>query len=120
MKLDVKSDERGELAEFIKSKDFGQVFVVRSRPGATRGNHYHCHKVEKFLIVEGIGIIRLRQVNSSIIKSHPVGGEGFEVIDIPPMHVHSIQNAGKTDLVTVVWASEVFDPKDPDTFEETV
>ena len=65
-------------------------------------------------------MVSLRRVGSSEIQLHTTRGEDFTVVDIPPMHVHSIKNVGTTDLVTVVWASEVFDPKDPDTYEESV
>ena len=117
---EIKSDSRGELLEFVKHPAFGQVFVSRSRPGVTRGNHYHTHKVEKFLVVEGTAVILVRSVSSTSITGYRVHGEDLNIIDIPPMHVHSIQNVGDGDMVLVVWANEVFDEKNPDTFAEIV
>lgn len=114
--LDIKSDQRGGLAEFIKSKHFGQIFVSRTRPGITRGNHYHHTKAEKFLVVEGEAIIRMRHIESSETVEYRVRGEAFQVIDIPPGYTHSIENTGEGDLVTLFWASEIFSPDCADTY----
>jgi len=114
--LEIKSDQRGCLAEFIKSNHFGQIFVSRTRPGVTRGNHYHHTKTEKFLVVEGEGIIRMRQIESSEVHEYEVCGEAFNVIDIPPGYTHSIENIGTGNMVTLFWASEIFDPDRPDTY----
>jgi UDP-2-acetamido-2,6-beta-L-arabino-hexul-4-ose reductase len=114
--IEVKSDQRGNLAEFIKSKAFGQIFVSRTRPGVTRGNHYHHTKTEKFFVVEGEGVIRMRQIESSEVVEYRVRGEVFQVIDIPPGYTHSIENIGSGDMVTLFWASEIFDPDRPDTY----
>lgn len=114
--LEIKFDQRGCLAEFIKSKHFGQIFISRTRPGITRGNHYHHTKTEKFLVVEGDGIIRMRQIESSELLEYKVRGEAFQVIDIPPGYTHSIENIGAGDMVTLFWASEIFDPDRPDTY----
>ena len=116
MKLDIHSDERGELAEFHRGS--GQTYVSRTRPGYTRANHYHLHKTEKFLVVEGEAILRLRLRGSLLGTARHLHGTDFEVIEVFPDIVHSITNVGKTDLVLVVWASEIFDPNDPDTYEE--
>ena len=135
--LDPKTDPRGSLAEFVKSPTFGQIFVSRTRPGITRGNHYHHTKTEKFLVVEGEAVIRFRSVQggvesgeqgakreeqttlstprSSIIE-HRVSGREFKVVDIPPGYTHSIENVGAGELVTLFWASEIFDPAKPDTY----
>jgi UDP-2-acetamido-2,6-beta-L-arabino-hexul-4-ose reductase len=114
--LEIKSDQRGCLAEFIKSKHFGQIFISRTRPGITRGNHYHHTKAEKFFVVEGEGVIRMRQIESSEVVEYRVRGEAFQVIDIPPGYTHSIENIGSGDMVTLFWASEIFDPDRPDTY----
>jgi UDP-2-acetamido-2,6-beta-L-arabino-hexul-4-ose reductase len=114
--LQIKSDQRGGLAEFIKSDHFGQIFISRTRPGITRGNHYHHTKTEKFFVVEGEGMIRMRQIESSEVAEYRVRGETFQVIDIPPGYTHSIENTGSGDMVTVFWASEIFDPDRPDTY----
>ena len=114
--MQIKSDQRGGLAEFIKSNHFGQIFVSRTRPGITRGNHYHHTKTEKFFVVEGEGLIRMRQIESSEVVEYRVRGEAFQVIDIPPGYTHSIENVGAGDMVTLFWASEIFDPDRPDTY----
>ena len=114
--LEIKSDQRGGLAEFIKSKHFGQIFVSRTRPGITRGNHYHHTKTEKFFVVEGEGVVRMRHIESSELLEYRVRGEAFQVIDIPPGYTHSIENIGSGDMVTLFWASEILDPDRPDTY----
>lgn len=113
--LEIKSDLRGCLAEFIKSKHFGQLFISRTRPGITRGNHYHHTKTEKFLVVEGEGIIRMRHIESPEVVDYRVRGEECQVIDIPPGYTHSIENVGGREMVTLFWSSEIFDPDRPDT-----
>lgn len=113
--LDVKCDARGSLAEFVKSPSFGQIFASRTRPGVTRGNHYHHVKTEKFLVLAGEGAIRLRQIEGTEIREHRVHGEDYRVVDIPPGYTHSITNVGTTEMITLFWASETFDPDRPDT-----
>jgi UDP-2-acetamido-2,6-beta-L-arabino-hexul-4-ose reductase len=114
--LEIKADNRGSLAEFIKEKHFGQIFVSRTRPGITRGNHYHHTKVEKFFVVEGEGLIRMRAVEGGPIKEYLVKGSEYQVIDIPPGLTHSITNVGSSEMVTLFWSSELFDPDHPDTY----
>lgn len=113
--LEQKTDARGSLAEFIKSAHFGQVFVSRTKPGITRGNHYHHTKTEKFLVIEGEALIRFRPINGSDIIEHRINGRDYKVIDIPPGYTHSIENVGTGELMTLFWASEIFDPLHPDT-----
>ncbi len=114
--LEIKADSRGNLAEFMKSCHFGQIFVSRTRPGITRGNHYHHTKTEKFLVVDGEGLIRMRHIESNDVKEHRVCGTDYRVIDIPPGYTHSISNIGEEEMITLFWASEVFDPDHPDTY----
>lgn len=111
-----RSDDRGTLAEFLKSPTFGQIFLSRTKPGITRGNHYHHTKTEKFMVVEGEAIIRFRQIGMDDVIEHRVNGTDFKVVDIPPGYIHSIENVGAGELVTLFWASEIFDPNTPDTF----
>lgn len=113
--LDKKCDPRGCLAEFVKAAPFGQLFVSRTRPGVTRGNHYHHTKTEKFLVVEGEAVIRFRQMLNGDVIEYRVRGEDFRVVDIPPGYTHSIENVGTGELITLFWASEIFDPTRPDT-----
>jgi UDP-2-acetamido-2,6-beta-L-arabino-hexul-4-ose reductase len=113
--LQKRCDERGCLAEFVKSTGFGQIFISRTLPGVTRGNHYHHTKVEKFLVAEGEAMIRFRPIQEGEVIEYRVRGEDFKVLDIPPGYTHSIENVGSTELITLFWASEVFDPSAPDT-----
>lgn len=114
--LTARSDPRGNLAEFVKSDHFGQVFISRTNPGVTRGNHYHDTKTEKFLVIAGEGLIRLRQIESDDIIEYHVRGEAYQVIDIPPGYTHSITNVGEDEMITLFWASEVFNPDRADTY----
>lgn len=115
-----RTDPRGSLAEFVKTPHTGQIFVSRTKPGITRGNHFHHTKAEKFLVVHGEAVIRFRQVDGSEVIEYRVRGEEYRVVDIPPGYTHSIENVGPDDLVTLFWSSEVFDPEAPDTFAEPV
>jgi UDP-2-acetamido-2,6-beta-L-arabino-hexul-4-ose reductase len=114
--LEIKSDPRGSLTEFIKERHFGQIFVSRTKPGITRGNHYHHNKTEKFLVVEGDGLIRMRAVQGGPVEEHSVTGSAYQVIDIPPGFTHSITNVGTEEMVTLFWSSEIFDPNRTDTY----
>lgn len=113
--LTIRSDDRGDLAEFVKASAFGQIFVSRTRPGVTRGNHYHHTKAEKFLVLNGEAVIRFRHVVSGDASEYRVDGRQWRVIDIPPGYTHSIENVGAGELITLFWASEVFDAERPDT-----
>jgi UDP-2-acetamido-2,6-beta-L-arabino-hexul-4-ose reductase len=115
-RLKSRCDARGSLAEFVKQDSFGQIFVSRTGPGITRGNHYHHTKTEKFLVVEGDGLIRMRAIGSESIEEYNVTGDLYQVVDIPPGVTHSITNAGEREMVTLFWASEIFDPDRPDTW----
>ena len=87
-----------------------------SHPGITKGNHWHHTKNEKFLVVSGKGVIRFRRLGSEEITEYHVSGEKLEVVDIPCGYTHNIENLGDTDMVTIMWASECFDPDHPDTY----
>jgi len=120
--LDIKADNRGCLAEFLKSPSFGQIFVSRTKPGITRGNHYHHTKTEKFLVVQGKAVIRFRKIipedrgQRAEVLEYRVSGDEFRVVDIPPGYTHSIENVGTDELVTLFWANQIFDPNNPDTY----
>ena len=118
--LNIKTDERGNLAEFIKSPHLGQIFISRTKPGITRGNHYHHTKTEKFMVVQGEGIIRLRHILGGEVTEYRIRGEEYRVVDIPPGYTHSIENVGADEMVTLFWASEIFDSTNPDTFFKSV
>lgn len=118
--LKKRSDHRGSLAEFLKSSFMGQIFVSRTKPGITRGDHYHHTKTEKFLVLQGTAIIRFRHIEDNQIMEYKVQGEDYRVLDIPPGYTHSIENIGTDVLVTLFWASEIFDSDKPDTYYEKV
>jgi UDP-2-acetamido-2,6-beta-L-arabino-hexul-4-ose reductase len=113
--LEVNTDPRGKLAAFLKQPCFGQIYVTRTRPGQTRGNHFHHTKVEKMLVIEGEAVIRFRPIEGDEITQYPVRGEDFKVVDVPPGYAHSIENVGSGELVTLFWSSQVFDEAHPDT-----
>ena len=118
--LQKREDNRGSLAEFVKSDGFGQIFVSRTKPGITRGNHYHHVKTEKFLVLSGQGLIRLRHISDTKVIEYLVRGDEYRVVDIPPGYTHSIENVGDSEMVTLFWANEIFDPNQPDTYFQNV
>lgn len=113
--LKMNVDQRGSFTEFLRTPDRGQVSVNISKPGITKGNHWHHTKNEKFLVVSGEGVIRFRKLNSSEIIEYFISGEKMEVVDIPVGYTHNIENLGNTDMVTLMWVNEPFDPATPDT-----
>ncbi|TDM05196.1 NAD-dependent epimerase/dehydratase family protein [Macrococcus lamae] len=114
--LTMHKDERGSFTEFLKTPDRGQVSVNISKPGITKGNHWHHTKNEKFLVVSGNGVIRFRKPDEQNIIEYFVSGEKLEVVDIPVGYTHNIENLGDSDMVTVMWVNEIFDPNNPDTY----
>jgi UDP-2-acetamido-2,6-beta-L-arabino-hexul-4-ose reductase len=118
--LKMNVDARGSFTEFLKTPERGQISVNISKPKITKGNHWHHTKNEKFLVVSGRGVIRFRKPAESVVHEYFVNGEKLEVVDIPPGYTHNIENLGDTDMVTVMWASEAFDPQKPDTIVENV
>ncbi len=115
--LKMNVDHRGSFTEFIRTPDRGQVSVNISKPGITKGNHWHHTKNEKFLVVSGEGVIRFRKPDEDKIIEYKVSGEKLEVVDIPTGYTHSIVNTSKErDMVTLMWVNECFDPERPDTY----
>ena len=116
--LTMHCDNRGSFTEALHSTERGQVSVNVSKPGITKGQHWHHTKHEKFLVVSGKGEINFRLADdpAAPVVSYKVSGDKLEVVRIPPGYTHNIVNAGDTDMVTVMWANEVFDPESPDTF----
>ncbi len=114
--LDMHCDARGSFTEFLRTPERGQVSVNISRPGVVKGNHWHHTKNEKFLVVKGEGVIRFRRLNTEAVYEYRVSGDKLEVVDIPTGYTHNIENVGESDMVTVMWASEPFDPERPDTY----
>lgn len=118
--LDKKADQRGSFTEFIRTDERGQVSVNIAKPGITKGNHWHHTKNEKFLVVSGEAVISFRKVFSDEVIEYHVTGDEMKVVDIPCGYTHNIKNVGDTDLVTVMWANEAFNPDKPDTYFESV
>lgn len=126
-KLKQNLDDRGSFTEFLRTPDRGQISINVSKPGITKGNHWHHTKWEKFLVVSGEAIIKLRRVGSDSegnpypIVEYRVSGDEPTVVEMIPGYTHSIENLSDTrDLVTVMWANESFDPARPDTYYEEV
>lgn len=120
-------DARGSFTEFLRTPERGQVSVNVSKPGITKGNHWHMSKWEKFLVVSGTASIKLRKVgrdaegNPFPVDEYVVSGSDLRVVEMIPGYTHSIINLSDTDdLVTVMWANESFDPENPDTYFEEV
>ena len=114
--LKMNIDERGSFTELFRTPDRGQVSVNISKPGITKGNHWHHTKNEKFVVVSGKGLIRFRKVGTEEIIDYHVSGDKIEVVDIPVGYTHSIMNEGVTDLVTLMWCNECFQSEKPDTY----
>jgi len=115
-KLNMNVDRRGSFTEFLKIPDRGQISINVTKPGVTKGNHWHHTKSEKFLVVSGKGVIRFRRIDSDEVLEYFVSGEEMKVIDVPAGYAHNIENLGDTDLVTIIWANELFDSKKADTY----
>ena len=125
--LKMNCDQRGSFTEIIRTADRGQVSLNISKPGITKGEHWHHTKNEKFVVVHGHGLIQLRKVgtdkngNAYPVVGYEVSGENIRVVEMIPGYTHNIINLSDTEeLVTVMWANESFDPKKPDTYFEPV
>lgn len=114
--LPMNRDERGSFTELFQTEERGQFSVNITKPGITKGEHWHHTKHEKFIVVSGNGFIQLRKIDSEDIISFNVSGDTIEVIDIPAGYTHNIINKGNVDLVTLMWANEKFDIEKPDTY----
>ncbi len=114
--LDAKSDERGYFCECLKCRDFGQVSISVTKPGIVRGNHWHNTKTEKFMAIQGSGIVRFRPVCGDEVTAYEVHGHTPEIVDVPPGYTHNIENTGQGELIMLIWSSEQFDPQNPDTY----
>lgn len=114
--LKKNEDNRGWLAELVKSEQFGQMFVSKTHPGITRGNHWHHTKTEKFIVIQGKAAIRFRKIDKDKVIEYIVDGEKPQVLDIPPGYTHSIENIGQNEVITLFWSNEMFNPEKPDTY----
>lgn len=119
--LKMNCDDRGSFTELIKTEKCGQVSVNISKPGITKGEHWHHTKWEFFIVVSGKGLIQQRKIGTDEVLNFYVSGEKIEAVHMLPGYTHNIINLSETeDLITVMWANEQFDPNHPDTFFEKV
>ncbi len=119
--LKMNVDDRGSFTELLRTADCGQISVNISKPGITKGQHWHHTKWEFFIVVAGRGLIQMRKIGSDEVLNFEVLGEKIEAVHMLPGYTHNIINLSDTeDLVTVMWANEPFDPGHPDTFFEKV
>ena len=119
--LKMNVDARGSFTELLRTEKCGQFSVNISKPGITKGQHWHHSKWEFFIVVSGRGLIQMRRIGSDEVLNFEVSGEKIEAVHMLPGYTHNIINLSDTeDLVTVMWANECFDPKKPDTFFEVV
>ncbi len=119
--LKMNVDTRGSFTELLRSANCGQISVNISKPGITKGQHWHHTKWELFIVVSGKGLIQQRKIGSEEVLNFEVSGERIEAVQMLPGYTHNIVNLSDTeDLVTVMWANECFDPQHPDTFFEKV
>ncbi len=119
--LKMNIDERGSFTELLKTANCGQFSVNISKPGITKGQHWHNSKWEFFIVVSGHGLIEERKIGSDEVLRFEVSGEKIEAIHMLPGYTHNIINLSDTeDLVTLMWANEQFDPSHPDTYFEKV
>ena len=119
--LKMNRDDRGSFTELLKTKSCGQFSVNISKPGITKGQHWHNTKWEFFIVVSGHGLIQERKIGTDEVLNFEVSGEKIQAVHMLPGYTHNIINLSETEnLVTVMWANEQFDPNHPDTFFEKV
>jgi UDP-2-acetamido-2,6-beta-L-arabino-hexul-4-ose reductase len=119
--LKMNCDDRGSFTELLKTADCGQISVNISKPGITKGQHWHNSKWEFFIVVSGHGLIQERKIGTDEVVEFEVSGDKIQAVHMIPGWTHNIINLSETEnLVTVMWANEAFDPNRPDTFGETV
>ena len=119
--LRMNVDDRGSFTELLKTMDHGQFSVNISNPGITKGQHWHNSKWEFFIVVSGHGLIQERKIGTDEVFEFEVSGDRIQAVHMLPGYTHNIINLSNTEnLVTVMWANEMFDPNHPDTFGEPV
>ena len=119
--LKMNIDARGSFTELLRTEKCGQVSINISKPGITKGQHWHHTKWEYFIVVSGRGLIQLRRIDSDEVLDFEVSGDKIEAVHMLPGYTHNIINLSDTeDLVTLMWANESFDPDRPDTYFEPV
>jgi len=120
VKLDIHKDDRGIFAELVKAPSQGQTSFSTTKSGVTRGNHFHIRKIERFAVINGEAVIRLRRIGSTQEITYYLSGKEPSFVDMPVWYTHNITNVGEEDLYTLFWINEIFDSSNPDTFIENV
>ena len=115
-KYKLNKDERGTFVELIKLQTGGQVSYSTTKPGITRGNHFHTRKIERFAVIQGEAVIKMRKINTSEIFEFKLSGDEPSFVDMPIWYTHNITNTGQSELITVFWINEFYDEKDSDTY----
>ncbi len=118
--LSKHTDDRGSFVELVKLHSGGQVSFSTTKPGITRGNHFHTRKAERFAVIKGQARIQLRRIGTDKILSFNLDGKTPSFVDMPVWYTHNITNTGNENLYTIFWISEHYNPDDPDTFYEPV
>lgn len=116
IKYNVKKDNRGNFVELLKSKIQGQFSFSTTNPNIVRGNHFHTRKIERFSVISGKALIKLRRIDSNEIISFELNGSNPSYVDMPIWYTHNIKNIGNKELITNFWINEIFNPNDTDTF----
>ena len=120
VKFDIKTDPRGSLFETIRSKTPGKTFVSTTKPGISRGNHYHFSNFERFIVLQGNAVIAIRKLLSDEVLKFEVDGKTPCFVDIPTLHTHSLTNVGDKELLTLFWSGEIYKEGSMDTYPQEV
>jgi len=118
--LKMNTDQRGSFVETVRLNSGGQVSFSTTRPGFTRGNHFHTRKAERFAVIKGKALIQLRKTDTDHVLNFEMSGDQPAFVDMPVWHTHNITNIGDDDLYTIFWINEFFNSNDPDTYFEVV
>lgn len=118
--LKLHTDPRGTLFEAVKTEHGGQAFLSTTKPGITRGEHYHFHKIERFCVIQGEASIQIRKLHTKEVHEFKVSGAEPCFVDMPTLHTHNITNTGSSELLTLFWSQQIFDPNNPDQYPEIV
>jgi len=113
-------DERGSFVETMRLGLGGQVSFSTTKPGITRGNHFHTRKIERFVVIRGNALIQLRRIGTDEVLEYKLDGSSPSYVDMPVWYTHNISNVGESELLTIFWINEFYNPDDPDTYFETV
>lgn len=119
-KYKVNKDDRGIFVELLKQKTGGQISYSTTKPGITRGNHFHIRKIERFAVIKGEARIKIRKINTKEIIEFNLTGDVPSFVDMPIFYTHNITNIGNSELITLFWINEFYNPDEPDTFYEEV